>query len=102
MDPEKVVRGRLTKLKHINDHHVYNWIDEASIPKDTKIETSKWKDDIKSRDGDETNVPSRIVVQQCNVVKRVEVHQDTPPLESAVRWMSSRLCEHRLVWECGF
>ena len=46
----------------MNDHHVYDWIDEASIPKGTKIETSKWCDDIKPRDGDETNVRSRIVV----------------------------------------
>ena len=33
MDLENVVRGRLTELKHMNDHHVYDWIDEASIPK---------------------------------------------------------------------
>ena len=25
MDPEKVVKGRLTELKHMNDHHVYDW-----------------------------------------------------------------------------
>ena len=47
----------------------------------TKIETSRWCDDIKPRDGDETNVRSRIVVQQYNVVKRDEVHQGTPPLK---------------------
>ena len=63
MDPEKVVRARLTELKHMNDHHVNDWIDEASIPKGTQIETSRWCDDIKPRDGDETNVRSRIVVQ---------------------------------------
>ena len=56
MDPEKVVRGRLTELKHMSDHHVYDWIDEASIPKGTKIETSRRCDDIKPRDGDETIV----------------------------------------------
>ena len=38
-------------------------------------------DDIKPRDGDETNVRSRVVVQQYNVVKRDEVHQGTPPLK---------------------
>ena len=37
MDTEKVVRGRLTELRHMKDHHVYDWIDEASIPKGTKI-----------------------------------------------------------------
>ena len=36
LDPEKVIKGRLTELKHMNDHHVYDWIDEAEIPKDTK------------------------------------------------------------------
>ena len=54
----------------MNDHHVYDWIDEASIPEGTKIETSRWFDDIKPRDDDETNVRSRIVVQQYNVVKQ--------------------------------
>ena len=70
IDPEKVVRETLTELEHMNDHHVYDWIDEASIPKGTKIETSRWFDDIKPRDGDETNVRSRIVVKQLNVVQR--------------------------------
>ena len=41
MDPEKVVRGRLAELRHMNDHNVYDWIDEASIPKGSKIETSR-------------------------------------------------------------
>ena len=41
MDPEKVVKGRLTELKHMNDHHVYGWINEADIPKGTKIDTSR-------------------------------------------------------------
>ena len=65
----------------MNDHHVYDWIDEADIPKGTKIETSSWCDDLKPRDGDETNVRSRVVVQQYNVVKRDKVHQCTPPLK---------------------
>ena len=52
MDPEKVVRGRLTQLKHMNDLHVNDWIDDASIPKGTKIETSRWCDDIMPRDGE--------------------------------------------------
>ena len=65
----------------MDDRHVYDWIDEASIPKGTKIESSRWCDDIKPRDGDETNVRSRIVVQQYNVVKRDKVHQGTPPLK---------------------
>ena len=129
MDREKVVRGRLTELKHMSDHHVYDWIDEASIPKGTKIETSRWCDDIKPRDGDETNVRSRILVQQYNAIKRDEVYQGTPPLKVlrmllalatrqdahrrkvkvesgtsawrsfVLRWMSSRWCDHRLV--CG-
>ena len=81
MDPEKVVRGGLTELKHMNDRHVYDWIVEASIPKGTKIDTSRCCDDTKPRDGDETNVRSRIVVQQYNIVKRDEVHQGTPPLK---------------------
>ena len=80
MDPEKVVKGRLTEFKHMNDHHVYDWIDEANISKGTEIETSRWCDEIKPRDGDETNVWSRVVVQQYNAVKRDEVHQGTPPL----------------------
>ena len=41
MDPQKVVRGRLTELKRVNDHHVYDWIDEANIADGTKIETSR-------------------------------------------------------------
>ena len=32
VDLEKVVRGRLTELKHMSDHHVHDWIDEASKP----------------------------------------------------------------------
>ena len=117
MGPERVVRGRLTELKHKNDHHVYDWIDEASIPKGTKIETSRWCDDIKPRDGDEAYVRSRIVVQQYNVVKRDEVHHGTPPSKVLrmflalatskdahrrawrsfiLRWMSSRWCWSRV------
>ena len=69
MDPEKVVKGRLTELKHMNDRRVYDWIDEADIPKGTKIEISRWCDDFEPRDGDKTNVRSRVVVQQYNVVK---------------------------------
>ena len=75
MDPEKVVRGRLTEPKHMNDHHAYNWVDEASIPKGTKIETSRWCDDIKPRDGDETNVRSRIVVMLSNVTRSIKERQ---------------------------
>ena len=66
LDPEKVIKGRLTELKHMNDQHVYDWIDEAEIPKGTKVEN---------------NVRSRIVVQQYNVDKRLDVHQGTPPLK---------------------
>ena len=65
----------------MNDHHVYDWIGEADIPKGTKIETWRWCDDLKPRDGDETNVWSRVVVQQYNVVKRDEVRQGTPHLK---------------------
>ena len=72
MDPEKVVKGRFTELKTHEHHHVYTG---------TKIETSRWCEDLKPRDGDETNVRSRAVVQQYNVVKRDEVHQGTPPLK---------------------
>ena len=93
MDPEKVVRGRLTQLKHMNDLHVNDWIDEASIPKGIKIETSRWCDDIKPRDGDETNVRSRIVVDRC-------VASGPSAWRSFIlRWMSSRWCDHRLVCE---
>ena len=74
MDPEKVVRGRLTELKHMNDHHFYDWIDEANIPKDTKIDTSRWCT-TSSRVMAKTNVRSRHVVRHCNVVKCDEVHQ---------------------------
>ena len=81
LDPEKVIKGRLTELKHMNDHHVYDWIDEAEIPKGTKVEPSRWLDDIKPREGDENNVRRRIVVQQYNVDKRLDVHQGTPPLK---------------------
>ena len=65
----------------MNDHHVYDWIDEADIPKGTKVETSRWLDDLKPRDGDENHVRSRIVVQQYNVGSRHDVHQGTPPLK---------------------
>ena len=81
MNPEKVVKGRLTERKHMNHHYVYDWIDEADIPKSTKIETSRWCDDLKPRDGDETNVRSRVVVQQYNVLNRDDLHQGTPPLK---------------------
>ena len=50
--------------------HSIHEIDKACIPKGTKIET----------EDDETDVRSRIVVQQFNVVKRDEVHQGTPLL----------------------
>ena len=63
LDPEKVIKGRLTELKHMNDHHVYDWIDEAEIPKGTKVETSRWLDDLKPRDGDET---AFAVASLCN------------------------------------
>ena len=95
MDPEKVVRGRLTELKHVNDQHVYDWIDDASIPKCTKIETSR------PRDGDETNVRSRTVVQQYNVVKRDEVHQGSPPLKvlrMLLALATSKDAHRRKVW----
>ena len=46
LDQEKVIKERLTELKHMNDHHVYDWIDEAEIPKGTKVETSRWFDDM--------------------------------------------------------
>ena len=81
LDPEKVIKGRMTELKHMNDPHVYYWIDEADIPKGTKVETSRWLDDLKPRDGDENSVRSRIVVQQYNVDKHLDVHQGTPPLK---------------------
>ena len=45
------------------------------------METSRWLDDLKSRDGDENHVRSRIVVQQYIVDKRLDVHQGTPPLK---------------------
>ena len=48
----------------MNDYHVYDRIDEASITKGSKIETSRWCYDIRPRDNAETNVRSRIVVQQ--------------------------------------
>ena len=53
LNAEKVIKGRLTELKHMNDHHLYDWIDEADIPKSVKVETSGWLDDLKPRDGDE-------------------------------------------------
>ena len=73
LDPEKVIKGRLTELKHMNDHQ--------EIPKGTKVETSRWLDDLKPRDGEENSVRSRIVVQQHNVDKRLDVHQGTTPLK---------------------
>ena len=76
-----MVKGRLTEPKHMNDHHVYDWIDKADIPKGTKTEITRWCDDLKPCDGDETNVRSRVVVQQNNVVDRDDVHQGTPPLK---------------------
>ena len=95
MDPEKVVRGRLTELKHMNGRHVFDWIDEASILKGTKIETPRWCDDIKPRDGDETNVRSRVVVQQYNVVKRDEV------LRMLLALATSKDAHRRKVWNLG-
>ena len=62
LDLEKVIKCKLTELKHMNDHHVYDWIDETEIPKGTKVETSRWLDDFKPRDGYENSVRSRFVV----------------------------------------
>ena len=45
------------------------------------METSRWLDDIKPRDRNYNSVRSRIVVQQDNVDKRLDVHQGTPPLK---------------------
>ena len=102
VDPEKVVRGRLTELKHMNDHHVYDWIDGASIPKGTKIETSRWCDDIKPRDGDKTNVRSRIVVQQYNVVKRDAGHATVAGSEDVARVGHEQRCtSSKGVWNLG-
>ena len=64
LDQVKTVKGRLNELKQMNDHHVFDWIHEPDIPNGTKIETARWLDDIKPVDGDDTNVRSRIVVQQ--------------------------------------
>ena len=104
----------------------YDWIEEADIL--TKIETLRWCDDLKPRDGGETNVWSRVVAQQYNVVKRDDVHQGTQHpkvlrmllalarakthivgrvVESGtsawrsfiLRWMSARWCGHRLGCE---
>ena len=60
-------------------------------------QASRWCDDIKPRDGDETNVRSRIVVQQYNVVKRDEVHQGTPHLK-VLRML---LAPTKGVWNLG-
>ena len=105
LDPEKVVKGRLTELKHMSDHHVYDWIDEADILKDTKVETSRRLDDLKLRDGDEINVRSRIVVQQYNSNDRSDVHQGTPPLKvlRMLLTLATSTDSHRLkvcgVWD---
>ena len=80
IEPKSDLYGDKTG-KLLDHHHVYDWIDEAKIPKGTKVETSRWLDDIKPRDGDENNVRSRIVVQQYNVDKRLDDHQGTPPLK---------------------
>ena len=45
------------------------------------METSRWLDDLKPRDGDENSIRSRIVVQQYNIDKRLDVQQGTPPLK---------------------
>ena len=71
LDLETVVKCRQTERKQVNDHHVYYWIDEAD----------RWCDDLKPRDGDESNVWSRVVVQQHNVVNRDDVYQGTPQLK---------------------
>ena len=70
------------RRKQLNsDTSVSNKTFLKDFPKGTKVETSRWCDDLMPRDGDETSVRSRVVVQQCNVVKRGEVHQGTPPLK---------------------
>ena len=103
LDTEKVIRGRLTELEHMNDHHVYDWIDEAEIPKGTKVETSRWLDDLKPRDGDVNSVRSRIVVRQYNVDKRLDVHQGTPPLKvlRMLRWPRVRIHTDERCAESG-
>ena len=65
LDPEKVIKGRLTDFKHMNDHHVNDWIDEAEISKGTKVETSRWLDDLKPRDGDENSQSHCCATVQC-------------------------------------
>ena len=66
----KVVKGRLTEL---NGHHVYDWIGEVDIPKGTKIETSRWVDNIKPRDSDDTSALSCSSATSSNA--------STPPLK---------------------
>ena len=56
-------KGRLTELKHMNHHHVCDWIDEADIPKGTKIETSRWCDTLSRADA---NVRSRVLNRVVN------------------------------------
>ena len=54
---------------------------KQTFQKAPRLRVRGWFDDLKLRDGDETNVRSRVVVQQDNVVKRDELHQRTPPLK---------------------
>ena len=80
--PSERGQGQADGAQTRDDHHVYDWIDEADIPKGTKIETSRCCDDLKPLDGDDTSVRSRVVVQQNNVFKREDVHQSTPLLSA--------------------
>ena len=37
MDPGKVVKGTLTELKHMHDHHVHDWIDKQTFPRAPRL-----------------------------------------------------------------
>ena len=89
----------------MNDHHVYDWIDEAGIPKGTKIETSRWCDDIKPGDGPSRHATTEsaedvacVGHEQRSTSSKGVVESGTSAWRSfIVRFMSSRWCDHRLV-----
>ena len=120
MDPEKVVKGRLTELNHMNDHHVYDWIDEADIPKSTKIESRAMA--TRAMSGVVLSCSSTMLSHEMKSIKarhhwrcrgcclrwpRAKTHTARRCVESGtsawrsfiLRWMSTRWCDHRLACE---
>ena len=78
LDPVNVAEGRLRELRQMNNHHVYDYVPLAEIPKGQRIETARWLDDLNPAAEDPEAVRSRVDDQMA----RDECFQGTPPLKA--------------------